>query len=260
MPGSGSRYDIFQGTPLTLVRDRDDFEYGSSDKRLRPQWAARYQTLLFESFDAALYYFHGYRRFPLFLPVLPAAATAGSVIEGAPILTHYYAPLHQGGLTFQGALGNWLLKGETAMIRYEQDIRARDGGTVDPWFAYTTGFEYTFYAPWKENQDLGAIMEFIGDTDAGKDESRLDGFRPFRSHVFTGFRYAFNNAGDRSLLGGVFLDYLEGDVLYRLEYAERFLGRVSIKAEISGVDANGTSQFRPFERAARMSTEAKYHF
>jgi hypothetical protein len=240
-----------------LARDEEDFLYGSRDKRRRQQWAVRYQTQLLEAFDAALYGFHGYRRFPLFVPAPGGpAASAGDGMR----LTHYYPPMYQAGFTFQGALGDWLLKGETAFNRYEQDVRNRAGGVVDPWFAWTAGFEYTFYSPIAESQDLGTIVELIGDTDAGKDEEELDGFRPFRSHVFAGLRYAFNNPGDRSLLGGIFVDYLEGDILYRLEYKERVLGRVSLRGEISGVDARGKSLFRPFERAARVAAEAKWHF
>ena len=59
---------------------------------------------------------HGYRRFPLFRPA------GGPDSAGTVTLTHYYPPLFQGGFTFQGALGNWLWKGETAFIRYEQDL------------------------------------------------------------------------------------------------------------------------------------------
>lgn len=256
LPTTGSRYDFFQGTPYSLTQDGTTFRYLSRDGEFRPQWAARYQTQLLESFDVALYYFHGYRRFPLFRPL---SGGGGPQVDSSTF-THLYPPLQQGGFTFQGALGNWLWKGETAFIRYEQELRGRTGAIVDPYLAYSAGFEYTFYSPIAQNQDLGAILEFVGDTDAGKDENDLEGFRPFRSHVFAALRYTFNTSTDRSILAGAFLDYLELDRIYRVEYAERFYGKVSFRAEFSGILARSTSQFRPFEKAARLAAELKLHF
>lgn len=256
LPATGSRYDFFQGTPHRLSQDLSTFRYLSRDEETRPQWAARYQTQLFESFDAALYYFHGYRRFPLFQPLSIRDGAQGDSI----LFTHLYPPLQQAGFTFQGALGSWLWKGETAFIRYEQDILGQSGRVVDPYLAYTAGFEYTFYSPIFQNQDLGAILELVGDSDAGKDQADLEGFRPFRSHVFAAFRYAFNTATDRSILAGAFLDYLQMDRIYRIEYAERFYGKLSFRTEFSGIFARNSSQFQPFEKAARFAAELKLHF
>lgn len=253
LPGPDSRYYFFTDQAVRLSRDADDFEYGSSDGRLRPQWAARWQTQLFEAFDVAAYYFHGYRRFPLFRPAGPPDSTGLT-------LTHFYPAMFQGGITFQGVVGNWLWKGETACIRYEEDLVSRNGKAVDPYLAYTAGVEYTFYSPFLPNHDLGAIVELIGDSDAGKEEADLEGFRPFRSYAFAGLRYVFNTAGDRSILAGAFVDYLRGDLLYRAEYAERLLGRVAFKAELTGMRAESGSQFRPFEKAGRVAAELRYHF
>lgn len=253
LPGPESRYWLFTGQNVRLLRGMDDFTYAAEEERWRPQWAARWQTQLFASFDVAAYYFHGYRRFPQFQAV-------GVPGPGGLTLTHLYAPIFQGGFTFQGAVGNWLWKGETAYIRTESDQVSRSGAVVDPYLAYTGGVEYTFYSPLIPNHDLGAILELVGDSDAGKDEDELEGFRPFRSHVFAGLRYVFNTSSDRSLLAGAFVDYRKGDLLYRAEYAERLFGRVSAKAEVSGLRAEAGSQFQPFEQALRVAAELKFHF
>lgn len=253
LPGPESRYYFFQDQAIRLLRSFDDFRYDSEAGRTRPQWAARWQTQAFETFDLAAYYFHGYRRFPLFVPAAPPDSNG-------LVLTHLYTPLYQGGFTFQGAVGNWLWKGETAFIRYEQDLISRSGKPVDPYGAYTVGFEYTFYSPLIRNHDLGVIMELVGDTDAKKEEDELEGFRPFRSHSFAGLRYTFNNAGDRAILAGTFLDYIHIDRIFRVEYSERFFGRAAFKAEFSGVRAKSSSQFRPFQQAARVAAELKIHF
>ena len=253
LPGPGSRYWFFPGKPVRVMRSADDYTYAVEEERWRPQWAARWQTQLFETFDVAAYYFHGYRRFPQLVPV-------GAPGPAGVVLTHHYSPIFQGGLTFQGAVGNWLWKGETAYIRSEADQISPSGSVVDPYLAYTGGLEYTFYSPLIQNHDLGAILELIGDTDAGKDEDELEGFRPFRSHVFAGLRYVFNNPGDRSVLAGAFVDYLNGDLIYRAEYSERFFSRVSAKVDVSGLNAEPGSQFQPFEKAIRLAAEAKVHF
>jgi hypothetical protein len=253
LPGPENRFFFFTNQPIQLVRDQDAFAYGSRDGRWRPQWAARWQTQLFEAFDVAAYYVHGYRRFPLFRPVKPPDAPG-------LILTHYYPAQFQGGFTFQGALGNWLWKGETAFLNFEEDLLAENGNQVDPYFTYTAGLEYTFYSPIIQNHDIGAILEFIGDSDAGKEGYELEGFRPFRSYAFAGLRYVFNTVGDRSLLVGTFVDYLQGDFIYRAEYAERLFGRLAFKAEIAGMRAETGSPFKPFEKAGRAAAELKLHF
>ena len=254
LPGTGSRYDFFQNTPHHITHNTDLFQYPTSEGEHLPQWALRYQTQILQPFDMTFFLFHGYRRFPLFQP-LPGIGPGGALT-----FTHLYPPLFLGGMTFQGALGSWLWKGEAAYTRYEQELRSQSGKDVEPNLAYTGGFEYTFYSPWFQNQDLGTILEFIGDTDAGKDQADLEGFRPFRSHVFAGLRYTFNNPGDRAILGGAFFDYLEHDLIYRVEYSERLLNRLSLKAEITGIAAKPNSPFQPFEKALRAGLELKYNF
>jgi hypothetical protein len=230
--------------------------YQSSKEEWRPQAALRYKGTAFEAVDWSVFYFNGYDRFPGLRVDFPSSE-----------LRHLYRPVHRAGLTFQGALGSWLLKGEFLGNQFEQELPVRDpsGNEVfkefDPYLAYTTGFEYTFYSPWIQNHDLGVIAEIIGDTDTGKDPEELEGFRPFQNHFFGGLRYTFNNLGDRSILIGGFADYRRGDFIFRGEYEERFFKHFKAKVRAAGLGAGSEdSQLRNFEHTVRCDAELGYYF
>lgn len=271
LPTTGNRFDFSNalagsvpaGVPVspTVIYDPDLNKYETPYDRWRPQGAIRYQKQLFGKVDTSFYYFNGYKRFPQLAPVL---ATALPVAPGVAIPTQYaqqYAPIHQGGVTWQGTLDALLIKGDVAYIQYVNDIKAQDQKTiVRPYAQYTVGFEYTFNSLIVDSQDLGFIFEVLGDSDTGRNATELDIFRPFQNHVFSGLRYTFNNTGDRSLLLGTFTDYKKGDVLGRIEYEERWFEKVKVKAQFLGFATTAGSQLKPFEHTTRGSLLVSYYF
>ena len=272
LPLAGNRFDFSGALPQTtylgqtispaVIYDPDLNRYETPYNRWRPQGAVRYQKQLFGKVDTSLYYFNGYKRFPQLHPV--AATAIVTPLPGVTIPTQYaqaYNPIHQGGVTWQGTIDALLVKGDVAYIQYVTDTLAQDQKTiVKPYAQYTVGFEYTFNSLFIDSQDLGVIVEALGDTDTGKNSTELDIFRPFQNHVFTGLRYTFNNTGDRSLLAGTFTDYKKGDVIARIEYEERFFERVKVKAQFLGFATSATSQLKPFEHTTRASLLVSYYF
>ena len=131
---------------------------------------------------------------------------------------------------------------------------------MDPYLAYTAGFEYTFYSPLRQNQDLGAILELIGDTDAGKDEADLEGFRPFRSMSSPGC----DTPSTRRPTGRCWPGPSSTTSRPMSSTAPNTPSVSStawpLKAEVSGVSARSSSQFRPFQQAARVAAEAEIPF
>lgn len=271
LPVAGNRFDFSGALPSTtafgqtitpnVIYDPDLNRYETPYNRWRPQGAIRYQKQIFGKVDTSVYYFNGYKRFPQLYPV---AATAYTPLPGVSIPTQYaqaYNPIHQGGITWQGTIDALLIKGDIAYIHYVNDIKSQDGkNTVAPYAQYTIGFEYTFNSLFVDSQDLGLIVEGLGDTDTGKNFNELDIFRPFQNHVFAGLRYTFNNTGDRSLLLGTFTDYKKGDVIARLEYEERFFERVKVKAQFFGFATSKTSQLSSFDHTTRASLLVSYYF
>jgi hypothetical protein len=143
---------------------------------------------------------------------------------------------------------------------YRKNVRNQLGQTIKPaYFAYTAGFEYTLYSFLTDNQDLGTILEIIGDTDTGKKAEELESFRPFQNHLFGGLRYTFNNISDRSILMGGLFDYKSGDVFFSFEYSERLAEVFTFKLTYNDLTAD-TSPLDSFEHTDRIMGELLYNF
>jgi hypothetical protein len=80
-------------------------------------------------------------------------------------------------------------------------------------------------------------------------------------------RYTFNNTTDRSFLGGTFVDYLKGDVVYTLEYEERIQNSLSATISINGIASEffpshleEESVLKQFEHIFRVSANLQFNF
>lgn len=232
---------------LPVSNDADDHLYQSDMNEWRPQFALSYERFFFGQVGARFFYFNGYNRFP------------GFAFDGRNFMQEYRL-VHKGGLAFQGELDAWLLKGEMVYTSYQKDLLNQLGQSIRPkYFAYTLGFEYTFYSAIVRNHDVGAIVELIGDTDTGKAAAELEGFRPFRNHLFAGFRYAFNNISDRSFLFGGFVDYREGDMILSFEYEDRISDVFTVNFIYTDLIVD-TSPLDTFSHADRLLLEVNYNF
>lgn len=237
------------GKPLNISNDAEKHLYQDSHKQWRPQFAVCYLRPFFESVDTRWFYFNGYNRFPGLLPD-----------QGFTKFYQQYRPVHKAGLTFQGQLNSWLLKGEIVYTNYQKKVLNQKNQTIQPAFlAYTFGFEYTFYSLIRENHDVGTILEIIGDSDSGKDFQALESFRPFQNHLFGGMRYTFNNTSDRSILMGGFYNYMDGDIIFSAEYSERFLDVFTFRLEYMDLTSD-TPPISQFEHADRLIVELLYNF
>jgi hypothetical protein len=252
LPFSESRYSPVSGTPYRIDTESGSETYDSPSGRWEPQGALRHLWRV-GGFDAALFYFHGYRRFPLFAP---------DPLRPGMLLPRY-ARVDLGGFTFQGTLGNWILKGEGTYQDFVGDVRSPMGKHVDPFGSFTTGFEYTFYGPLVADQDIVVLAEWIGDTDSGKDLLELEGFRPFQNDIFAGFRYVFNGLSDASVTGGMFWDYRVGDSLYKLEFRRRFFKNLSFNTGYNGIwlaSRKEESRFRFLDRSANLFASLRLYW
>ena len=252
LPGRGNRYDILAGTAGVELRNGEPI-YDSPHKRWRPEGAIRYTSTWFDKIDVAAFYFNGYRRFPFLDPEFSPAT-------GKVTLRQRYTPVSITGATFQGVLENWLIKGEMAYNMFEQDQISQAGTKVDPYLTYSLGFEYTIYSPIVDNQDLGAILEFIGDSDWGKDSRELEGFRTNRSNIFLGMRYAFNNVADQSLFAGAMVDYQNYD-LYIQSFAEQKISdNFRVRFECSGFTIVRSEEMAPFSKTLKLGGKVSYNW
>jgi hypothetical protein len=234
---------------LNISNNDSDHLYQDDAKEWQPQFALSYQRFILESIETRWFYFNGYNRFPGLIPN-PAFSE----------FYHEYRLVHKAGLTFQGNIDAWLVKGEMVYTNYQQNVINQLGQKIKPSFlAYTVGFEYTFYSPFIENHDLGTILEIIGDSDSGKDAAELESFRPFQNHLFGGMRYTFNNVSDRSLLLGGFYDYKHGDIIIQFEYSERWFEWFTVNIKYMDITSD-TDPISRFEHTDRTIFELMYNF
>jgi len=246
LPVGKNRYSF----GINVLNDKKYHKYQSSQKEWRPQVAVSFQTMFLEMIDTRFFYFNGYNRFPGLVP-------ADSLFTE---FAHEYRLVDKAGLTFQGVLDAWLIKGEMVYTKYQKDVMNQLGQMITPeYFAYTFGFEYTFYSLLIDNHDIGAIFELIGDSDSGKKAEELETFRPFHNHLFGGLRYTFNNVSNRSILIGNIYDYRTGDMILSFEYSERLFDVFTVKLNYTDIMAT-TRPISTFEHTDRYTAEVMYNF
>ncbi len=226
---------------MPITNDYNAIEYGSSKKRIRPQGALKFSSSMFEEIDYSLFYFHGYDR-NMFVTFNPNQG-----------LRQKYELMHRGGLTFQGTVEDWLIKGEAIVSTYENN-------SIDPFGAGTFGIEYTFNSLFIQNHDIGLITEVIATSDFGKDPATLPSFRPFNNHLFAGVRYTFNNTSDRSFLIGAFNNMSYYEMLVSAKYNERILELFTLEIEAMAVLAEEASMLKQLEHLARIDAELQWNF
>jgi hypothetical protein len=250
-PVADNRFSFLgaDGNPLNISNKTRDHSYQGNQNEWQPQFALSYQQTFFESVDTRWFYFNGYNRFPGLLPN-----------QSFTEFRHEYRLVQKAGVTFQGQINAWLLKGELVYTDYRKEVFNLLNQTIRPtYFSYTSGFEYTFYSPLIDNHDVGTILEVIGDSDSGKKYEELESYRPFQNHLFGGIRYAFNNVSDRSILMGGFYNYRDNDIILSIEYSERLLEKFTL--EIRYIDIRSdTRPISQFDHTDRFVLELLYNF
>jgi len=156
--------------------------------------------------DIGISCFYGVGRDPLFQP---------GELDGVPVLQPVYSLVHQGGLDIQYTGGNVLLK-------LEAIARSGPGQRIE---AFVAGFEYTFYGLAGTNIDLGVLSEMHYDS-----RGVFSG-HPLNDDIFSGFRAAFNDEKDTSVLAGMFYDLDNHSTSFRLEFERRIGSRMKLEID-----------------------------
>ena len=181
--------------PLPIT---DEATYESGAEQFHQDVAVRWSHTIGD-FDVAVAFFRGTSREPRLLPIGQAPDLA---------LRPHYDVIDQTSLELQ-----WTK--EAALWKLEAMTR---GGQVDRFFALVGGVEYTLFQVFPGTADLGLLAEVMYD---GRDE--LAPPTIFDNDGFVGFRWAFNDVWDTSILGGPVVDFETGEVFAFLE-AERRVG------------------------------------
>jgi len=190
-PGAKGR---LRSVPLV---DADEAVYVGNADQNHLDMALRYSTVVGD-WDIGLSHFHGVGREP--------ALVSGTNAAGETVFIPHYQVIDQTGLDLQTTKGAWLWKLETI-------VRSGDGSRFA---AFVGGIEYTFYDVAETGVDLGLIAEYQYDgRDAGAPPVIQD------NDIVLGFRLAFNDTDDSSLLAGVAIDHETGARWMTLEAETR---------------------------------------
>lgn len=157
--------------------------------------------------DLGVSYFNGTTRDPLF--------GLGVDAERKPVLVPIYDRISQVGLDAQ-------YTGEAILLKLEAIHRSGQG---DPYFAATTGFEYTFPDINGEGLDLGLVGEYIYDERGDLAPT------PFANDIFVGTRLAFNDVDGTELLAGGLVDARTGATFLNLEGSRRIGEEMKLSVE-----------------------------
>ena len=185
-----------------LVVDTDNAVYQSGHGRHHIDLAARYNRF-FGPWEVGISHFSGTSREPQLIP------------NGSGGLTPLYTLIEQTGLDVQLILGEWLLKTE-AIHRT---------GMGPGYYAWTTGFEYTFVGIGGSYMDLGVLAEWHRDTRG------TSGGSPLEHDVMGGVRLAVNDLASTEVLAGLILDPVIGAHAGFVEASRRYGDRVRLELE-----------------------------
>ena len=180
-----------------LVVDTDQAEYESSDEQNHTDFAVRFSQT-YGDLDLGLHLFDGTNRDPLLLP--------GTDDRGNDVLIPFYEQMTQFGLDTQLIYEDWIWKLETIY---------RDA-TSNNYYAWTGGFEYTFYGVFDSSMDFGSLLEYSYDSRPEGERGSLD------RDVFLGGRFTVYDAQSTEVLAGFIVDTNNHSQRFRVEASRRF--------------------------------------
>ncbi len=181
----------------------DAVVYDSGAEQFHTDLALRWSHF-FGNFDVGVSHFYGTSREPAF--------RFRDNSQNSDIIQAYFL-MNQTGLDLQYTKGGWLLK-------WESIFRTTQG---EEFFAFTTGYEYTFSNVQNSGLDIGVLTEYLFD---GRPQNEVIPKLPpslFDNHLFAGTRLAFNDIQSTAILAGGVYSIEESSLFLNLE-AERRLG------------------------------------
>jgi hypothetical protein len=210
LPGFREREFLSSDNPLSLPFEVTDGNpiYESNDENEHVDFAVRYSGYL-DIIDYGASWFLGTSREPGFLP-----GNDGRLIP-------FYPQMEQFGIDLQVTSDAWLWKLEVIRRSFDQNP------TDDDFTAAAGGLEYSFYSMADGMFDLGLLAE--QHYDSRDDRSTI----ALQNDLFTGMRFAFNDAESSEVLAGAFIDMDDDTTSLRVEANRRVFSdaRVSLEAQ-----------------------------
>jgi AMIN domain-containing protein len=256
---------LFRNTPLPTNHDRFRFDLTGdnvgdlSNKTVQPSFdvgfAAR-ATATIGRADLALFYYGGPGRIPSFA-LDPRYQT--------PRLTPVYYRTDSVGASAQGALGPWVLKGETVYTHTSTSglPGSFKGAVPDSYFQYVVGVDRTFTDVLGKNE-VTVTLEYSGENKP--QVTSLTGIRPFKSDFFLSARWQFNDQRRTQLQAFLAADVLKSEQLWLVDFKTTLHGNLKLLIEGQFVNRgestppNHLSVFGAFPNNTNLRAAFRYEF
>lgn len=219
-------------SPLIVDTTRASYQSAEEDNHI--DYALRYSHTL-GNWDMGVSYFYGTSREPRLTLDIPSMQ-----------LLPQYDLIRQWGTDIQYTRDAWLWK-------FEAIVRQGQGKTF---LASAAGFEYTFYQVAGSARDLGVLLEYLYDErDANAPATDMD------DDIFAGFRLAFNDTDDTSILAGVLMDRDGNDRFFNLEAERRITDHLKIELRARLIsNTKTTSLLHAINKDDYLQVQLQYHF
>jgi hypothetical protein len=219
-----AREHPFRG--LIDLTDADvDYTSGAGAHRLG---AAIRVERSFDSANVAFIQYRGYAPQPLVTP---------DFLSGRSTALYYL--IDMSAVTIQAALGQWLLKTETAYFGTQQNP-ARFSAVPAGYWSSVSGTEYTFVNAFG-GSDLGVFGEVLYDS-----RGRATNGTPFHQDIFFGVRWVSNDQSDSQMLCGVMRALDQRALVAQFQYQRRIGTHLQVDLTLRTFSAEQASPISAF--------------
>jgi hypothetical protein len=223
-PDAQAREHPFRGL---IDLTHSDVDYTSGAGAHRPGAAVRIERS-FDSANVAFIQYRGYAPQPLIAPDFQTGRSA-----------ELYYLIDMSAVTVQAALGQWLLKTETAYFGTQQNP-ARFTAVPSSYWSSVSGTEYTFVNAFG-GSDLGVFAEALYDS-----RGRAPNGTPFHRDIFFGVRWVSNDQSDSQMLCGVMRALDQRALVAQFQYQRRIGTHLQVDLTLRTFNAERASPISAF--------------
>ena len=257
---------LFRETPLPGNEDRFRFDINGDNRGdllrdgIRPNteiaYATRVAATVFDA-DVFAFYFGGPGRIPSF------AVTSPTFDQLRPV--YYRVDMVGGGL--QWPVGPFLIKFENAYTFTQNNgLPDRFQSVVpDSYYQFVIGIDRTFTDILGKNE-ITVTVEFAGENNPGT--STLKDLRPYKSDLFVGVRWQFQDVRRTQVTAAAIVDVLVNEQLYKVDFETVLYKDVKLllsgqfvnRAPLNAKDPLDRTVFNLFPDNSNVTVSLRYEF
>lgn len=253
LPEKGNRYYLFGNQPQ-IDFDSDTAMFDSKYGKYRPQAAIGYNSSFNGFVDLEIYYFNGYKNFPVF-SFIPTELDHVRAIERYPLINFI-------GIGVGKPLFECVLKAQAAHYEFTTPVYSQSNNNIRirGYEHYSAGIEREFPSLFNGMHSLNVNLLATAENDLNADSRALEGVRFFRSSVMIGLNYNFNDVALRQLTAFGDYDYIRHDFIVLSHYEQHLLKYLTIGLTFDGPVITDSQDMKLFAHNYRFSGEIGYRW